>query len=314
MDEQKLVETNPIDVQNNDVELPAIAPLSHVRVTAMNHIVEVQYMQKMNRKNNIRKLDKDRYVDLRTGEIKDFEHIENRQGSLNSLRQTFKKLRYLINANFLGQGNELHVTLTYEENMTDTKRLYADFKRFMTRFRRYCADLGSLDYLSVVEPQGRGAWHFHLLLRFNDVKKVYIENSKIAELWEQGYVKTKSMKDIDNIGAYLSAYLADIELDAENLTYEDALAICNGTAEVVTKTVEGQEKKFIKGGRLYLYPSGMNLYRKSKGIAFPERLDMRYKDIKKIVGSAKPHYSRTYIVDDEDFQNEISFIQYNLKR
>lgn len=285
-----------------------ISPNEVVRVTKTNHIVEVQHMEKMNRKNNIKKIDKDRYVVLETGEIKDFEHSENRQQNYNSLRQTFKKLRYLINNNFIGKGNELHITLTYEENMTDPERLYSDFKRFMTRLRR-AYNTTTIDYICVVEPQERGAWHCHVLMRFNDFKRIFIPSSKIEELWEQGFVKIKALKDIDNIGAYLSAYLSDVEL-SEN-TVSKAI---EENREISVKVVEGEEKKFVKGGRLHLYPVGMNLYRKSRGIVLPEREEMYYKDIKKVVGSVKPHYSKSYQIEQEDFTNTISFIQYNLKR
>lgn len=280
-----------------------------VTVTEMNHIVEVQHMRKMNRQAHIKKLDKDRYVDLQTGEIKEFKHIENRSDSYNSLRQTFKKLRYLINANFEGKPNELHVILTYKENMTDTKRLYSDFDKFMKRLRYKYRNESSIDYISVVEPQERGAWHSHLLLRFNDLEKIYIPNEELASLWEQGFTKTKSLKNVDNIGAYLSAYLTDVELTDENV-----IKAISDKAAIKIVQVEGQEKKFVKGGRLHMYPSGMNLFRKSKGIVYPERQRMKHKNVKKIVRSAQPHYEKTYNVEDDDFQNTITFQQYNLKR
>lgn len=280
-----------------------------VIVTGMNHIVEVQHMRKMNRQAHIKKLDKHRYVDLGTGEIKEFKHIENRSQSYNSLRQTFKKLRYLINANFEGKQNELHVILTYAENMTDTKRLYNDFDKFMKRLRYKYRNESSIDYISVVEPQGRGAWHCHVLMRFNDLKSIYIKNKDLADLWGHGFVQVKSLKDVDNIGAYLSAYLTDIELNDSNI-----IAAAKNKMEIKTVAVEGVSKKYIKGGRLHLYPSGMNLYRKSKGIKFPDRQRMKHKNVKKIVGSAKPHYEKTYIVENDDFENTIHFQQYNLKR
>lgn len=280
-----------------------------VTVTKMNHIVEVQHMQKMNRQAHIEKLDKYRYVDLATGEIKEFKLSENRAENFNSLRQTFKKLRYLINNNFSGSKNELHVILTYAENMTDTERLYKDFKRFMTRLRRKYENISSIDYISVVEPQQRGAWHCHVLMRFNDLKSIYIKNKDLADLWGQGFVQIKSLKDVDNIGAYLSAYLTDIELNDSNV-----IAAAKNKMEIKTVDVEGVSKKYIKGGRLPLYPSGMNLYRKSKGIKFPEREKLLYKNVKKIVGSAQPHYEKTYIVENDDFENTIHFQQYNLKR
>lgn len=278
-----------------------------VTVTRMKHIVEVQYLEKRNTECKIQKIDKDRYIDKSTGEVHEFEHIENRKESLNSLRQTFKKLRYLINNNFEGKANELHITLTYAENMTDTKRLYADVDKFLKRLRYEYRKVSKIDYINVVEPQSRGAWHCHMLMRFNDLDKVYIENDKLRDLWGHGFVKIKSLKDVDNIGAYLSAYLTDIELDPNDIQQINA-------CEIMSKTVDGQEKKFVKGGRLHMYPPGMNLYRKSRGIVYPERENMRYKYAKKIVGSAQPHYSRVYQIDTDDFQNTIYYEQYNLKR
>ena len=105
-----------------------ISPDDIVTVTQMNHLTEIQYMEKMNRTASTRKLNKDEYVLLETGEVKEFNHSKNRSEGYNSLRKTFKKIRYLINNNFTGKPNELFVTLTYAENMTDTKRLYTDIK------------------------------------------------------------------------------------------------------------------------------------------------------------------------------------------
>ncbi|WP_448192997.1 hypothetical protein, partial [Azospirillum sp. sgz301742] len=75
----------------------------------------------------------------------------------------------------------------------------------------------------------------------------------------------------------------------------------------------GKEKKFIKGGRLHMYPPGMNLYRKSKGIQPPDREKMKWKEAKKIAGTA-PHYEKSYHIESEEFENTVTFIQYNTKR
>lgn len=291
---------------------PGISPISRVTVTKMNHLVEVQHMEFMNRTNHIKKLDKERYVNLKTGEVGEFKQSEVRSDSYNSLLQTFKKLRYLINNNYTGAGNELFITLTYKENMTDTKRLYTDFKKFMMKFRyKYEEEYGSIDYMTVVEPQERGAWHHHLLVRFNDRKgeKLFIPSNEVAEIWGHGFIRINSLNEVDNIGAYLSAYLADVELTEDNIgvAYREK-------AEVVPKMVDGQEKAFIKGGRLHLYPSGMNLYRKSRGIKMPERQEMKYEDIKKVVGSAEPNYTNQIVVEQDDFTNTITYEQYNMKR
>lgn len=289
----------------------SISAGSLVKVKQMGHLTEVRHSSHLNYKPTIKKLDKDRYTDIQTGEIKDFNHIENRQQSYDSLRKTFKRLKDLINNNFLGRGNELHVVLTYQENMTDPKRLYADFKRFMMRLKRKYKNKSSIDYICVVEPQERGAWHCHLLLRFNDLDKVFLSNNLVRDLWEQGkIVKTLPLNDVDNVGAYLSAYLSDVELTEENY-----MIVAKEHREIVVKQVDGKEKKFVKGGRLHLYPPGMNIYRKSKGIIPPEEKEMPFHEVKKIVGSAKPHYQKSITVTtDHDFEVTHQYIQYNTKR
>lgn len=280
-----------------------------VKVTKTKHIIRVQHMEKMNTRCPIKKLDKDTYVNLDTGEIGEFEHIENRQQSYSSLRQTFKKLQDLINNNFEGAKNELHATLTYKENMTDTKRLYKDFDAFMKRLKYKYKNDSSIDYINVIEPQERGAWHCHLLLRFNDIDEIYIKNKDMRELWGNGFVTIKALENVDNIGAYLSAYLTDIELTEEN-----ALEMIKHGSQIQTKVVEGKEKKFVKGGRLHMYPPGMNLYRSSKGIEVPEQSKMRYKSLKKIVGTTDPHFKKSIKIETDDFSNTITYEDYNMKR
>lgn len=126
--------------------------------------------------------------------------------------------------------------------MRDPKQLYKDFKLFFMRFRYYFEN-SSIDYLSIIEPQERGAWHIHLLARFNDIDKVYISNTDLSKLWRQGFVTIKSLKDVDNIGAYLSAYLSDIELTKDNIPI-----LRDNDLEIKETLIEGQSKKFIKGG------------------------------------------------------------------
>lgn len=276
-----------------------------VTLTDMGHIVEIQHMEKKNTSCHVRKLDADTYVVLETGEIREFEKSTNRSENENSLRKTFKKLRYLVNNNFKGNPNELFVTFTFAKESFDNKMVYKDFQNFMDRLRYKYKKTTTIDYLNVIEPHASGQWHSHMLIRFNDLDKVYIKNSDLRELWGHGWVTIKSLKDVDNIGAYVSAYLADVEVPEGRECHSDNL---------IVKEVDGQEKRFIKGGRLWMYPPGMNLYRKSKGIVYPPRIEMTYEDTKKVVGSVKPHYQKQYMVEHDDFKNTITYEQYNTKR
>ena len=61
----------------------------------------------------------------------------------------------------------------------------------------------------------------------------------------------------------------------------------------------------------------MNIYRKSRGIKFPDEEYMKFADVKKIVGSAKPTFTRTVVIKDSEtdrIYNEITYQSYNLKR
>lgn len=288
-----------------------------VKLTDMGNIKEIMCLEKRCiTPFGIKKLNAYEYMVLDTGEVKEYNKIDNRAQDKESLRKTFKHIRELINTNFTGERNELCFTITYRENMTDPKLLYKDFEKFMKKLKyKY----GSVDYINVVEPQGRGAWHCHILLKFNGLKKAYIPNKDIADMWGHGFVKVKAIKkNIDNLGAYLSAYLGDIELNDDNLHQ----LFCDGVIKqgqginIKEVEIDGVKKKIIKGGRLHYYPPGMNIYRCSRGIKQPTVTHLSYEKAKKIVGAATPTYSTKTVIQDDDGKtiNSIIYEQYNLKR
>lgn len=278
----------------------------NVTLTVTNSIIEVQYLEKYNNQNNIKKLNDDYYVILSTGEIRKFEKNDDRLSNKNSFRQTFKKLRYLINNNFCGLDNELFLTLTYAENMQDSTRLYLDLNKFIKRLKYKFKDKSRIEYITVVEPQKRGAWHAHILIKFIDLDKIYIPNALISSVWGLGFVNVQSIAkmSVDNLGAYLTAYLADLPIDDIPIHEIDKFK----------KFKKVNDKYFVKGARLKLYPKGMNFYRKSKGIKFPERFNILYSDIKKYVGTVTPTYSKRLDLNTNDFCNTIIYHYYNLKR
>lgn len=283
-----------------------------VTVTDMGHLVEVQYVQRKNSKQTIQKLDAHRYMVLSTGEVKEFQKSTDRSQLANSFKKSMKRLRYLINNNFSGAANELFTTLTYAENMTDRERLYKDVDKFLKRLRYKYRGVSTIDYINVVEPQARGAWHCHILLRFNDVSTIYIPNEEYAELWGHGFVNVRRLENVDNIGAYLSAYLSDIPID--DIGQDEVLKIFEIGETMPVKTVK--EKRYIKGGRLYMYPTGTNLYRASRGIRNPDRQEMSYLQAKERLGDATKVYDSGYhLVDDEtSYENIVIYEEYNSKR
>lgn len=283
-----------------------VTDYANVKVTTSGHIVEIMYMEKKSNGNHIVKISANEYLDKLTGEIKEYQKTDNRSQSKNELRRTFKRLRDIVNCNVTEPKNCRWVTLTYAENMTDTKKLYRDCEKFIKRLRyRY----GKFEYIQVAEPQGRGAWHIHMVMVF-DKKAPYIDNKDMSDIWGHGFTKTQKMDDNDNLGAYLSAYLGDIEIKDGQIMDFETIENCLG---LPVKEVDG--KKFVKGGRLHMYPTGFNIYRCSRGIKRPIVEDMCEGEIKEKVSAATLTFQKTIKVSDDDgYENIINYRYYNMKR
>lgn len=307
------------------VENPDFSPKAVSKVTWMGPVIKVSTMECYPRGSSIQNLNKHEYVDLRTGEIKKKKHIENRAQNESGIRCTMANIRALVNTNVVNPNKCRWVTLTYAENMVDTKRLYRDFDNFRKRLNRYCTKqkYGKPEYISVIEPQGRGAWHIHVFLIWehtapfipNDEHTPGFSGVSMASLWGHGFTKTQRLADIDNIGAYFSAYLGDIPFEE----------LPDGTHVDVSKIVEKEflgangttkKKKFVKGGRLSMYPPGMQIIRHSRGIKYPTSEIMSQKEAKEKVKGATLTFSTGYeIVDDADkIVNTIYNQYYNTRR
>lgn len=194
-------------------EIPQISKSDKVRVKSCGNITEIMYKSNQGKSRGyIQKLSAEQYLDKRTGEIKEFNHYENRASDFKSVARSLALGRDMLNTNITDVSKCRWITLTYAENMTDTERLYRDFKNFNKKCRK---EFGHYEYIVASEPQGRGAWHMHCVFIFKE-KAPYMDNKKVAELWKQGFVKVKKLDNVDNVGAYLTAYLGDLELTNEN--------------------------------------------------------------------------------------------------
>lgn len=291
-----------------------------VSYKSMGNITEICYAKKRNFKISTRLINKDEYVYLPTGEILNCKHIQNRSENVFQVGQSLKRLRDYINTNVIDSQNCKWVTLTYKENMTSTEKLYHDFRNFTKRARK---KLGKFEYIVAMEPQGRGAWHCHCIMIF-DKKAPFIPNEDIEKLWLQGFTSTKALNDIDNIGAYLTAYLGDMELNEENVKLLQSQGVditkLKGKEIDIEEDRHGEKvlnkKQFIKGARLFMYPPNFNLYRISRGIKKPKKIYLSYQIAKEKVGSLQPTFKKAYQILDTNskFENLYIYEYYNSKR
>ena len=321
---------------------PEINPLEKVTLTEMGNIIEVQYMSRKNNKATVKMLGNGEYLEIASGEIKKIvNHNSTRDELKCNLYKTFKKLRGIINANVVNVNQVRWCTLTYGDNVRSPDKLYIDFDRFNKRLKRYCIKngFGKYEYISIVEPQGRGSWHIHLLLIFKDLPVApYIPHKDFWSLWSpegiknnKDFVKIKKLDNVDNVGAYLTAYLGDIPIEVNednsidmNFDASDMQEFMyqNGDCKLNIKTVEIEEngekveKKFLKGARLCLYPTNFNIYRTSRGIKRPKKEEMFNFQAQKKVSAATLTFEKTLELNDTEstFNSLIDYKYYNKVR
>ena len=293
-----------------------------VRVKSTGHITELMWVEKRNTKMYIRKVSADEYIDIReepdpeTGELilHKFNRSNNRAENKAGVAKSLALGRDLLNTNITDVDRCRWVTLTYAENMTDPKKLYEDFKNFNKRLRYYLGE--KYEYIVAMEPQGRGAWHAHVVMIFSH-KAPFIPNHELAQIWGHGFVTIKKLENVDNVGAYLTAYLGDLDLsDVENGNAE----VPKGYHEVKVVEVEDDnggtlEKRYIKGGRLHLYPPKFNIFRYSRGIKKPTTELMRADKAEKKVSADTLTFEKTLkISNGEAFESLLNYRYYNAKR
>lgn len=298
-------------------QIPLKNPNIAVKVTEMGNVIEVQYMSRRNCKQTIQMLKGgEQFVICATGEIKDIEHHNTRKDNKKGLYKTFANARAVINANVTDVSKVRWCTLTYAENMTDPKRLYKDFHDFNLRFQYYCKQKGysNPEYIVMMEPQGRGAWHAHLLYIWQDQKAPYIANQEFREMWGHGFVRIKKLDNVDNVGAYLTAYLGDMEID--EMDFSKAVGKQCKVVEVEDENGKKVKKAIVKGARLDLYPANFNMLRCSRGVKRPVAEMMSQEEAsKKVSAATKTFESAIKLTDHEnDFETVIIREQYNKVR
>lgn len=125
-----------------------------------------------------------------------------------------------------------------------------------------------------------------------------------------GFTKVKSLRDVDNPGLYLTAYLGDMEL----MEAAQAGAMSAKIKEVDVTGEDGTHRKkaIVKAARLRFYPPGFNIFRTSRKIRRPTVSVMTEGEAQKIVGDAPLTYEKTIQVVDGagEVRNTINYRTY----
>jgi hypothetical protein len=153
---------------------------------------------KINKKKKKRKNYKKRTKEEIIEEVKKCDKAEFKMEVIRdfSLRRTRSKIVRLIDCN---PDLNTFLTLTFKDNVCDLKKANLVFNKFIKRLKR---QVKGLKYLAVPEFQKRGAVHYHVLVNFE------MENKRLADIWDQGFVMINKVKHVNRIGAYVAKYIS----------------------------------------------------------------------------------------------------------
>lgn len=239
------------------------------------HILRIVQYERLRRESYIIKLPGKQYCIKKTGEVlPEKNRAKTRSQNIRYVRQSMQHGRDMVNTNIRNLDNCIWVTFTYADNMTDEKKLYNDFRNFNKAYRQ---KVGNYKYIVAVEPQGRGAWHMHCFMIFTE--KPWIDYNEIIKTWGKGRVEVQRMYgDVDNLGAYVSAYLCNLPLQ------EKAIAEGGHNLNIV-KDRDGH--MYQKAQRISMYPAGMQIFRFSRGLVKPTEEFISLEEAEKKASSGK---------------------------
>ena len=267
-----------------------------IKVFEGNGIVEVESMQKSPFSlNRFVRLSKTEYVDKETGEIKKYQKKDKRQENPNELRKSFKALRRLINYNFCAGNNERHITLTYGNLQKDYKQVNSDFRQWWRKIKKY---FSSLEYICVIEYQASGSIHLHVLVKDIDNEDLPLKQELLNETWTKGFSKVTEIKNVSNLGAYLTAYFINLSLN-EDIQNKNA------------------NKLILKGERLKYYKTNQRIFSTSRGIVRNKGYTVTLEELEDITRGAKLVYADSKIITKinengkEYIVNKTTYQQYN---
>ena len=236
-----------------------------VKVTRYDVTGNIEILDASNQQNGldgIEKISKDKYYDTKTNTTKAYKLNKNK--SQESIKKSMRNLKRKLKNNFAGNRNELFVTLTTENTITDVEEMKYYFKQFWDRLKSI---YDGLEYAYIIEQHSkRDGWHFHMLLKDMNNKKIYIPNSTIEALWNKGYTKTSKITSNPKYNNLDEAEYID--------SIDDGISLIDETFGI-NKVISYMTKTRSKNN----LPKGTRCYETSRGLKSPKIERLLYSEI-----------------------------------
>lgn len=284
--------------QNNDIytkKLEGRIPEkdSVATVTIMNNRIVVKVIERrISRIGDIKKVSKYKSVNSRTGEV--YEYTPNSQDNnvRKHMNKAFRRLEELIDNNFGGGDNELHIVLTDGTEGMDINTFNKEFGKFRKKLKYHYPDT---DCIAIREMTRKRKWHMHVLVKADASRKLIISNSEVQRWWRFGWTKTLRIKENDNLAGYFTVFRKEVK-DCQEPVFPIS------------------SKMAYKREMLKYFPSGKKLYTTTAGIIEPEKRDIPCGNLEQILTGCTPYYKSTIgvMLDDgkEVLLNAIHYLEY----
>lgn len=213
---------------------------SYVKVVQAGEHTSVTWMARKPNAPKYKKTSGDTYYNTETGEEKKVKHV-NKKKSKQAVARSMNKLKNIIHANCVDNSRLLYVSLTYNQCMTDAKRLSKDIEKFIKKLKYWYRNNHSdkeIETIIKIELQNRGAWHAHIIFIF-PIQAPEITYEFIQKLWGNGTCDVQAVYDINGLANY-----------------------------------------FCKFGKSDSYPSNMRIFRTSRGLIIPKGITMTAAEFK----------------------------------
>ena len=153
-----------------------------------------------------KKKDNNHFVNLYTGEVKEFRKHITKRDSLKSVSSKMIASRELIyNSACMYVPNVWFVTLTFKAPVTDYGVAESHFKRFIRKLKRKHPKMRYGVWRQI--QLERKTWHFHLVVW--SPEDINLNSEKLKEHWINGTRHTsriETTKDLNKILFYLTNY------------------------------------------------------------------------------------------------------------